>query len=72
MTQNRKFASQFQVIAPAGRDCIPNVVREPPILTWVRWTRRSSAAQDVWGKVGIATFKFTIRHNPREHLVFTG
>jgi hypothetical protein len=37
VVHNGEFRSLFWFSAPTGHNCIPNLVVQPLILTWVRW-----------------------------------
>ena len=70
VAHNRKFASPLLVITPTSRDHMPNTVRQPPILTWVRRAGWPSTAQNKWREVGV--LNITVRQNTREYLISTG
>jgi hypothetical protein len=67
---NRKFISLFWVIAPTGRNRIPNAARQPLVLVWVRRAGWSFTASDIVGHViPISTI---VWQYPRENLIGTG
>ena len=70
MAHNRDSTSELWPTAPAGRNCIPNVVLQPLILTWVRWTGWSFIVFDIVDHV--SPLAATVWQYPREDLVVMG
>ena len=70
VVQRRESRSLFGLIAPAGRDYVPNVVVQPFVPSWVRGTGWSFSKSNIGDHTAyITVFEW---HYPRKDLIVTG
>jgi len=60
----------FWFVTPTGRDNIPNTVRHPLILVWVRWVGWPCTTANIPNN--LVTVVTVVRQYPREDLIVTG
>jgi hypothetical protein len=70
VVHNGELISLFWWIAPAGRDCIPNRVLQPFILTWICWTGWSFTMCNIGDHLAFITV--TVWQYSCEDLIVTG
>ena len=68
MVHNREFTSLLWFVAPAGCECIPNMILQPSVPTcWVGWSLATSNMGDHASMIAVTVWQY-----PCEDLIIIG